>query len=377
MLERRGGVYVGVHLRAGLEVLVRMTARDAHHLHHVVHPLGAQRVGVHRLVGERELVVEHVEMAHRGVKVHRLDRVAAGEMDAVEILRELEQRAALLARAGHLAADLHVPVVGRRRDVAEQDMAPAHGDPAVRVARGDVPLRGAFRHHLHHQGAVHADHLTVHVAAGAAQDLHRVGVQKGDADLLEDAHGAVVDRLNARLVQRLDRRIGIDRQAPGRLLDRGVPPARGGTGTTPAPPASGGGVVFCALCFARHRWDSHVAVSGIQRSPDQASRVWMRRVASDSRDHGPLSASRSLRADGTARHGPTRRCAADAGCGAPGAHRARRAALRAARSAPLIPARRSAAPHAPPLRRRANASAPGPKRAQSCAPRPVPPAGAA
>jgi hypothetical protein len=58
---------------------------DAHHLHHVLDPLGAEAVGVHDLVGERQLVEEARRDAARGVHVDRLHRIAAGEMDAVEV----------------------------------------------------------------------------------------------------------------------------------------------------------------------------------------------------------------------------------------------------------------------------------------------------
>ena len=79
VLERRGGVDVGVHARRRLERLGREPARDADHLHHVLDARGAERIGMRDLVGEGELVVEAVEMAYRGVQVHRLHRIAAGQ----------------------------------------------------------------------------------------------------------------------------------------------------------------------------------------------------------------------------------------------------------------------------------------------------------
>ena len=61
-----------------------------------------------------------------------------------------------------------------------------------------VKLFGALLHLLHDEGAVHAHALRIHVdvAAGILQDLQRLLVQEEDADLLEDAHGAVVDALD-------------------------------------------------------------------------------------------------------------------------------------------------------------------------------------
>ena len=83
MLQRRGRVDVGEHVRACLELLVGHAAGYAHHLHHVLDPLRAERIGVDHLVGEREHVVMRVEMPNRGVDVDWLDRIAAVEMYAV------------------------------------------------------------------------------------------------------------------------------------------------------------------------------------------------------------------------------------------------------------------------------------------------------
>jgi len=74
---------------------------------------------VHNLVGQRQLVVDAVEVADRSVDVDRLDRIAAGEMDAVEILRELHQIAKALAIPWPPAA-VEVHGVRWARDVDEE-----------------------------------------------------------------------------------------------------------------------------------------------------------------------------------------------------------------------------------------------------------------
>ena len=237
VFQRRGRVDVGIHPRRRLEFLVAEAAGDAHHFHHVLDPLGAQRIGVHHLVGQGELVEQHVEMTDAGMEVHRLDRVAAGKMDAVEILRQLQQVGALLAGAGHLAADLHVPVVGRRRDIAEQDIILADHQLAVGIARGQRERGRRLAHHLHHEIPVHAHQFALDPAAGRAEDLQRLGVQEGNADLFQDAHGAVMQRGDARFVQRFSGPVQVDRQPPGHLFNhRMAAPCRVSGPAAAAPP---------------------------------------------------------------------------------------------------------------------------------------------
>ena len=180
-----------------LEGLLVHPARDLHHLHHILDPLLSERVGVHDLVGERELVIEHVEVADTCVDVHWFDRVAAREVDAVEVLGELQEPLALLAGAGGLAC-FHVPVVRRRGNVAEHDVIATNGDLSLRVARGDGEVFGRLADHLHDEFAVHPHDLLFDRATCLAEDLERFVVQKLDTDVLEDAHGGIVDRLERR-----------------------------------------------------------------------------------------------------------------------------------------------------------------------------------
>ena len=60
-------------------------------------------------------------------------------------------------RARDLPPDRHVPVVGRRGDVAEEHVPAADGQRRVGVARRDGELRRRLGHHLHHAVAAHAD----------------------------------------------------------------------------------------------------------------------------------------------------------------------------------------------------------------------------
>ena len=102
-------------------------------------------------------------------------------------------------------------------------------------------------HLLHHEGAIHAHALRVHVdvAAGVLQDLQRFLVQEEDADLLEDAHRAVVDALDALLVERLDRPVAVLRDRPRHLMD-------------------GGGAGAADDCRRGRRSDARAAVAALQ-----------------------------------------------------------------------------------------------------------------
>jgi hypothetical protein len=115
---------------------MRQTAGDADHLHHVFDPLGAQRIGVADLVGQGQLFIKAVQVADAGVHVHRLHRIAARDVDAVEILRQLHEFLERLEIARAFAA-FQVPGVRRRGDVDKQHVLAAHDHLAVRVARGD------------------------------------------------------------------------------------------------------------------------------------------------------------------------------------------------------------------------------------------------
>ena len=105
-------------------------AGDAGHLDHVLDPLGAEAVGVHDLVGQRQLLEEAVEVADRGVDVDRLDRIAAGDVDAVEVLGELDE-VAERGEVADAAAAVEVHAVRRRGDVDEAHVAAAHRHPCA------------------------------------------------------------------------------------------------------------------------------------------------------------------------------------------------------------------------------------------------------
>ena len=101
--------------------------------------------------------------------VDGLHRVAAGDVDAVEVLRQPHEVAEVV-HVADAAAAVEVHGVRRRGDVDEAHVAAAHGDAAGGVARGDVePARGLC-HLLHDEGAVHADGDAVDAAAGGGED---------------------------------------------------------------------------------------------------------------------------------------------------------------------------------------------------------------
>ena len=79
--ERRARVDDREERRLAIERRVVDAAGDPDHLDRVDVPLPAQAVGMDRLVGERQQVVDGVEVADRGVDVDRLDRVPGEEVD--------------------------------------------------------------------------------------------------------------------------------------------------------------------------------------------------------------------------------------------------------------------------------------------------------
>ena len=218
----------------------RQAAGDPHHLHRILHALLPERVGVHDFVGQRQLVVDGVEMADGGVDVDRLDRIAAGEMDAVEILRELHEVAKALAVAGAPAA-VEVHGVRRARTLTKIMASP----PTVTLRSGlrgvMVEARRRLLHLLHDEGAVHAHALRVHVdvAAGVLQDA---AAPRCSGRGCRSPRGCASRRCGCArplLVERLDRPVAVLRDRPWHLMDGGgagaAAIAGAPAGTAPAP----------------------------------------------------------------------------------------------------------------------------------------------
>ncbi len=63
-----------------------MPPGDAHHLHDVLNPFLAEAISVGNLVGQSELVIEHIEMPDARVDVLWLHRVTTDKVNAIEIL---------------------------------------------------------------------------------------------------------------------------------------------------------------------------------------------------------------------------------------------------------------------------------------------------
>ena len=115
-------------------------ASDAHHLHHIFHPLLAQRIGMDNFIGQCEHIVETIEVAGRGVQIARLHRITTGKMDAVEILRQLQKITKALA-IPHPAATIKIRAIGRAGDIAEHQVFAANGNGVIRIAWGDGERR--------------------------------------------------------------------------------------------------------------------------------------------------------------------------------------------------------------------------------------------
>ena len=66
-----------------------------------------------RFIRQCQLVIGCLKVTNGGMHIHRLHRVAADEMNAVEILAELEKILAFLSGARHLPAQFHIPIIWR------------------------------------------------------------------------------------------------------------------------------------------------------------------------------------------------------------------------------------------------------------------------
>ena len=152
---------------------------------------------MHHFIGDGELVIKNVQMANRRMDVYGFDRVSPSEMDAIEILGQPQQILAHGTGTGHFSANRHIPVIGRRRHVAKQQMFSTNGDLSVRVPGGDRELGRCLADPLHNKVTAHAHIFTVNRAARFAQDIQSFVIKELNPDLFQNAHGTIVDRVNA------------------------------------------------------------------------------------------------------------------------------------------------------------------------------------
>ena len=135
-------------------------------------------------------------MAYRGVQIHRLDRITAGQMDDVVALCQLHQVAKVLLVAGP-AALVHVRAVGRAGDLGKSQILAADVHIALRVARVQRELGGAGFDGFEDQVAVKAHPLRagLDIRPGLFEDGARPLVHEIHAHFFQDLQRGVVDRL--------------------------------------------------------------------------------------------------------------------------------------------------------------------------------------
>ncbi len=150
--------------------------------------------------------------------IHRRHRIAAGKVDAVEILGQLQQIAALFAISSNLLAQVQIPVVGGRRNIAKEQVVAPDRDCAVWIAWGDGELTWRLADHLHDKVAVHPHQIALDAAPGLAQQFQRLRVEENNADFFQDPHSAIVNGCNPLLGQRFNGAVNILGDAPRHLL---------------------------------------------------------------------------------------------------------------------------------------------------------------
>ena len=160
-----------------------------------------------RLVGERQHVEQRVEMTDGGMKVDRLDRIAADKMDRIETLSEAYEVLIVARIAGPPPAGA-VERIGSARNGAESDVAPANQEIARRIARVQLELpRREADVRLGEIGIeANAARGRIDVGAGAFQHRARLVVQEIDADLLEDLQRRLMDQFELVVGDKVERR---------------------------------------------------------------------------------------------------------------------------------------------------------------------------
>ena len=149
-----------------------------------------------RLVGQRQRVVRGIEMADRRVDVDRLDRVAGDEVDDLEHLGKADE-VLVVGPVAHPAAALQVGDVRGTRDGAEGHPVAADQQVPRRVPGMERERRRRGRDDRRDHRPIEPNALAagLDACAGGGQQRPGIGVQEVHADLLEDAQGRLVDRL--------------------------------------------------------------------------------------------------------------------------------------------------------------------------------------
>ena len=104
-------------------------------------------------------------------------------------------------------------------------MLAANGDLAVWIARRDVELRGRVAHHFHYPLSAHTHVGSVDGTPCFFKKCEGFFVQKLNADVFENGHGAIVDRGDTFGAKRLCRVVVVDGNAPRHLVDHRRPSA--------------------------------------------------------------------------------------------------------------------------------------------------------
>ena len=173
-LQRRIGVDDGEQRWFALQLLMRDSAGDAGDLDAVADALGAQRIGVERLVGQRHNIAQGFEMADRGMHIGGLHRIACDKADAIEKLRQF-QKLLIVGPVAAAPAAIKVRTVGRAADSAEHHGIAAHALIILGIARMEIEFSGRCGNHLFNHGGIKAHPLAIKLGTGILQNLARLG----------------------------------------------------------------------------------------------------------------------------------------------------------------------------------------------------------
>ncbi len=154
-----------------------------------------KRIGVKRLVGEDHHIAQRFEMAHGGVDIDGFDGIAGDEIDAVEILGELQELAVVGMVAGAAAA-FHVGAIGRAAHGAEQHVRPADLRIVFRIAGMEGELRGRRFHQLLDHRGIKAHALAGNIGTGLLQQVAGFRQSEVHADFGQHFQRGAVDGFN-------------------------------------------------------------------------------------------------------------------------------------------------------------------------------------
>ena len=171
-------------------------------------------------IAQRQVCEIGVQVTVIGRQLHRRSDLVADDVDRVEVMRQADEICIIRQVAGAPPVD-PVADIGRPGHQTEAQVVAAESQTLFRRPRGQGEGGRRCLDRVDDEIFVHAHDraVTIHRCAGSLEEVQYPVADHPDAELGQNAHGGVVQRLHLFRVQQFDRRVGVLQFPPGKLWD--------------------------------------------------------------------------------------------------------------------------------------------------------------